>query len=50
MGVLGEAFFKKTGIPDILFLMVLGIIIGPVLGIIQPEAVLKIVPYFAAVA
>jgi len=22
MGVLGEAFFKKTGIPDILFLMV----------------------------
>ena len=50
MGVLGEAFFKKTGIPDILFLMVLGIIIGPVLGIIQPEAVLQIVPYFAAVA
>ena len=50
MGVLGEAFFKKTGIPDVLFLMVLGIIIGPVLGIIQPEAVLQIVPYFAAVA
>jgi len=50
LGVLGEAFFKKTGIPDILFLMVLGIIIGPVLGIIQPEAVLEIVPYFAAVA
>jgi len=50
MGVLGEAFFKRTGIPDILFLMVLGIIIGPVLGIIQPEAVLQIVPYFAAVA
>jgi len=50
LGVLGEAFFKKTGIPDILFLMVLGIIIGPVLGIIQPQAVLEIVPYFAAVA
>ena len=50
MGVLGEAFFKRTGIPDILFLMVLGIIIGPVLGIIQPQAVLEIVPYFAAVA
>jgi len=50
LGVLGEAFFKKTGIPDILFLMILGIIIGPVLGIIQPDAVLEIVPYFAAVA
>ena len=42
LGVLGEAFFKKTGIPDIAFLMVL--------GIIQPEAVIEIVPYFAAIA
>ena len=32
LGVLGEAFFKKTGIPDIAFLMVLGVIIGPILG------------------
>ena len=50
LGVAGEAFFKKTGIPDIAFLMVLGVIIGPVLGIIQPDAVLEIVPYFAALA
>ena len=50
LGVLGEAFFKKTGIPDIAFLMVLGVIIGPVFGIIQPEAVIEIVPYFAALA
>ena len=50
LGVLGEAFFKKTGIPDIAFLMVLGIIIGPILGIVQPAAVVEIVPYFAALA
>ena len=50
LGVLGEAFFKKTGIPDIAFLMILGIVIGPILGIIQPEAVIEIVPYFAAIA
>jgi len=50
LGVAGEAFFKKTGIPDIAFLMVLGVIIGPVLGIIQAEAVTQIVPYFAAIA
>ena len=50
LGVLGEAFFKKTGIPDIAFLMVLGIVIGPILGIVQPEAVIQIVPYFSAVA
>ena len=50
LGVAGEAFFKRTGIPDIAFLMVLGVIIGPVLGIIQPEVVVEVVPYFAAVA
>jgi len=49
-GVAGEAFFKKTGIPDVAFLMILGVIIGPILGIIQPEAVYQIVPYFAALA
>ena len=41
---------KKTGIPDVAFLMIFGVIIGPVLGIIQPEAVIEVVPYFAALA
>lgn len=50
LGVAGEAFFKKTGIPDVTFLMMLGVIIGPVFGIIQPEAVIQVVPYFAALA
>ena len=50
LGVAGEAFFKKTGIPDVAFLMVFGVIIGPVFGIIQPEAVIQVVPYFAALA
>ena len=50
LGVAGESFFKRTGIPDIAFLMILGVIIGPVLGIIQAEVVTEIVPYFAALA
>ena len=50
LGVFGEAFFKKSGISDIAFLMVLGVVIGPIFGIIQPEAVIEIVPYFAALA
>ena len=50
LGVAGEAFFKKTGIPDVAFLMILGVIIGPVLGISQAEAVIQVVPYFAALA
>ncbi|RNJ80073.1 MAG: peptidase [Nitrosopumilus sp. B06] len=50
LGVAGEAFFKKTGIPDVAFLMVLGVIIGPLFGVIQPEAVIQVVPYFASLA
>ena len=49
-GVIGESFFKKTGIPDVAFIMILGVLIGPVFGIIQPEVVLEVVPYFAALA
>jgi len=49
-GVAGESFFKKTGIPDVAFLLVLGVIIGPVLGIVEQDLVITIVPYFAAVA
>jgi len=50
LGVAGEAFFKKTGIPDVAFLMIFGVVVGPVLGIIQPEVVIQVVPYFAALA
>ncbi len=50
LGVLGEAFFKKTGIPDLAFIMLLGVAFGPILGLIQPAVVLEIVPYFAAIA
>ncbi|HEY7367628.1 MAG TPA: cation:proton antiporter [Nitrosopumilaceae archaeon] len=50
LGVIGESFFKRTGIPDIAFLMILGVIIGPILGIISTDEVGKVVPYFAAIA
>lgn len=33
IGFLANAFFKKTGWPEILFLIVIGIIIGPILGL-----------------
>ena len=50
LGVAGESFFKRTGIPDVAFLMILGVVIGPLLGVISHEVVIAIVPYFAAVA
>lgn len=50
LGVLGESFFRRTGIPDVAFLMVAGVIIGPIFGIVSTETVIKISPYFAALA
>ena len=29
--------FRKTSIPDVLVLMLIGIVLGPVLGIVSPE-------------
>lgn len=50
LGVLGEAFFRRTGIPDIAFLMTAGVIVGPIFGIVSTVTVIKIVPYFTALA
>lgn len=50
IGVLGEAFFRRTGVPDVAFLMIAGVIVGPILGIVSTGTVIKIVPYFAALA
>ena len=50
LGVGGEKFFKKTGIPDIAFLMMFGIILGPVLGVVATSTAVAVVPYFAALA
>jgi cell volume regulation protein A len=50
LSVGGEAFFKRTGIPDVAFLMILGVILGPILGIVTTAAVITVVPYFAALA
>ena len=49
-GVIGESFFKKTGIPDVAFLMLLGVLFGPILGLIHPDVIIEIVPYFTAIA
>lgn len=42
--------FRKTGIPDVLVLMLVGIVIGPVLGIATPEDFGKIGSLIATIA
>lgn len=44
------AFFKKTRVPDVLLLISIGILLGPVLGLVTPEHFGKVGPVFALVA
>jgi cell volume regulation protein A len=45
IGFLADILFRKTGLPDILFLLILGIIIGPVLGIFTRNDLIPVTPY-----
>ncbi|GAI90129.1 unnamed protein product, partial [marine sediment metagenome] len=49
-GVFGEFFFRKTKIPDVLWLIAVGVVAGPILGIVNLEWLWAIVPYFSAIA
>ena len=49
-GYIGELVFKKAGIPDSLFLIALGFVIGPAgLGIIKPDSLSILAPLFITV-
>jgi cell volume regulation protein A len=50
IGFLGNYFFKRTGLPDMLFLIIIGIIVGPVLRLFEPSVVMGLAPYIAALA
>ncbi|MFP4117142.1 MAG: cation:proton antiporter [Candidatus Aenigmatarchaeota archaeon] len=50
IGFLGSYVFQKTRIPDILFLLLLGVLLGPALGIFQRELILQITPHISALA
>jgi len=50
-GFFAEFVFKKTGVPDILFLLLLGFVIGPhVLKYVQPESLAPFAPLFTTFA
>jgi cell volume regulation protein A len=45
VGFLSNALFKKTGFPDTLFLMLISIILGPLLGVFLREEMLPFTPF-----
>ncbi len=50
IGFLGNALFERTGLPDMLFLIVLGYVVGPWLRLFDPLSVAALAPYLAALA
>jgi len=50
IGFFSNYFFKRTRIPDILWLIIFGILLGPVFGIINSEMLLPYFPLFSSIA
>ena len=50
LGVFGEFFFTKTKLPEVLWLIIVGIIVGPLTGLIILDAGSTMVQFFAALA
>lgn len=50
IGVAGEIIFSKTGIPDVLWLVFVGILLVPVFGVISKDVLWSFTPLFSALA
>lgn len=50
VGALGEVVFAKTRVPDVVWLIAAGWLLGPVTGMLDKAVLLEIAPYFAAFA
>lgn len=50
LGALGEYVYAYTGLPDAVWLVGAGVLLGPGLGMVQPELLQPAVPVFGAVA
>lgn len=50
IGLAGEVFLKQTGVPSVLFLVGLGILLGPAFGFVRPQSIQVVAPYFGTLA
>ena len=48
LGAIGEVMFRRTGIPDVIWLVLTGFVLGPVTGVVSRETLTGIAPYLAA--
>jgi cell volume regulation protein A len=50
IGAASNYLFRRTGVPDMLFLVLLGLIFGPVLGILKAEDIESLTPFVSVLA
>jgi len=50
LGYIGNAIFKKTKVPDVLWLLIFGLAIGPLFGIVDIDLFVSISPLLSAIA
>jgi len=48
IGTLGEIVFSRTGVPDVVWLILAGALLGPISGFVTRQQLGVIAPYFAA--
>lgn len=49
IGAIGEIIFQRTNIPDVIWLIIAGILLGPVFGLVTRPMLESIAPFFAAI-
>ncbi|HRE92028.1 MAG TPA: cation:proton antiporter, partial [Myxococcota bacterium] len=49
VGAIGEAVFRRTGLPDVVWLIGVGVLIGPTFGLVSTQELMGIAPLFAAI-
>lgn len=50
VGIAGEVIFQRTGVPDVLWLIGVGALLGPVLGLVERQTLLASAPHVGALA
>ncbi len=49
-GFFSQLFFQKTKIPDVILLLLLGVLMGPVFGVVQAEPLVPMMAFIGALA
>ncbi|MEZ4227591.1 MAG: cation:proton antiporter [Polyangiaceae bacterium] len=49
IGALGELIFQRTNVPDVIWLILAGIVLGPISGLLTRPMLSSIAPFFAAI-